>query len=209
MTTLSAVDPLPVEASFSLRELTIDDAEELYELISVNRSYLSPWMPWAAKQTFEDTVQFLDQGRQQAANGEGAQLAVLDGAAIAGVIGFHQIDRDKRSVGIGYWIDEQHQGRGIATKAVWAACDYAFSTWDLNRIEIRAALANTPSQKLAKRLSFTREGTLREAEIVNEVRLDCALYSVLAAEWPPASPAPAEPPSRALSIPCRHVKLKE
>jgi ribosomal-protein-serine acetyltransferase len=188
MTTLAAVDPLPIEDPFSLRELTIDDPAELYELIAANREHLSRWMPWAAQQTFEDTVGFLDEARQQSANEEGVQLAILDGAALAGVIGFHRIDRDNRSVSIGYWIDEQHQGRGTVTKAVRVACDYAFSTWDLNRIEIRAALANTPSRKLAERLSFTQEGILREAEIVNEVHLDCALYSVLAAEWPPASP---------------------
>jgi ribosomal-protein-serine acetyltransferase len=189
--TLKGVDPLPIELPLSLRELTIDDAKELYELIAANREYLSRWMPWAAKQTFEDTVGFLDEARQQSANEEGVQLAILDGAALAGVVGFQRIDRANRTAAIGYWIDERRQGRGTVTKAVGVACEHAFSAWKLNRIEIRAALANAASRRLADRLSFTQEGILREAEIVNEVPLDCALYSVLAAEWPLALPDPA------------------
>ena len=173
---------VPIEASLSLRELAIDDAEELHELISANRRYLSAWMPWAPKQTHEDTAAFIDQARRQSADDEGAHFAILDGSTIVGVVGFHPIDRANRSVNVGYWLDEQRQGNGIATRAVGAACRHAFSTWGVNRVEIRVATENTASQKLAERLSFTREGVLRQAQIVNDVVFDLAVYSLLVSD---------------------------
>lgn len=176
------MNTLPIEASLSLRELAIDDAKELHDLISTNRRYLSAWMPWAPEQTYEDTVAFIDQARRQSADDAGAHFAILDGSTILGVVGFHPIDRDNRSVNVGYWLDEQRQGSGIATRAVGAACRHAFSSWGLNRVEIRVATENTASQKLAERLSFTREGVLRQAQIVNDVALDLGVYSLLAGE---------------------------
>lgn len=176
------MNTFPIEASFSLRELETDDAEELHDLISTNRRYLSDWMPWAPKQTYQDTVGFIDQARRQSADDAGAHFAILDGSTIVGVVGFHPIDRDNRSVNVGYWLDERRQGSGIATRAVGAACRHAFSTWGLNRVEIRVAVENTPSQKLAERLAFTREGILRQAQIVNDVALDLVVYSLLAGE---------------------------
>ena len=52
----------------------------------------------------------------------------------------------------------------------------------MNRVEIRVATENTASQKLAERLSFTREGVLRQAQIVNDVALDLAVYSLLVSD---------------------------
>jgi ribosomal-protein-serine acetyltransferase len=92
-------------------------------------------------------------------------------------------DRSGQPLGqVGYWLDEQRQANGIATRAVRAACQHAFSTWGLNRVEIRVAVENSASQKLAERLSFTREDVLRQAQIVNGVALDLAVYSLLAGE---------------------------
>jgi GNAT superfamily N-acetyltransferase len=58
----------------------------------------------------------------------------------------------------GLRIDGRHRNRGIATRACGALLAHAFATLDLYRIQICADAANLPSQRVARKLGFTREG---------------------------------------------------
>jgi ribosomal-protein-serine acetyltransferase len=166
-----------------LRLLAETDAEELHGLVEANRAYLSRWMPWAAEQTPEGTLEFIRLTRRQAADNNGFQSAIVCEGRIIGVVGFHNVERVHRSASIGYWLDEQHQGRGIMTRAVQALMRYAFNEWKLNRVEIRAATDNRRSRAIPERLGLREEGVLREAERVGERYNDLVVYAMLASEW--------------------------
>jgi hypothetical protein len=56
---------------------------------------------------------------------------------VAGVVGLEPLDWVHRSAGIGYWLGERYQGRGVMTRAVSALIEHAVSVLDMNRIEIR------------------------------------------------------------------------
>ena len=64
--------------SLWLRLLDASDARELHALIEINREHLALWMPWAASQTFEDTVSFIARTRRQLQGNEGFQTAVIE-----------------------------------------------------------------------------------------------------------------------------------
>jgi ribosomal-protein-serine acetyltransferase len=166
-----------------LRLLDDADAEELYELIDSNRARLGCWLPWAAEQTLADTRAFIRRAREQSAANDGFQMAILCEQELAGVIGYHGIDWGRRSTSLGYWLGVEHEGRGTATQAVRVLTGHALTVWRLNRVEIRAAVANQRSRAIPERLGFRHEGTLREAERVGDRYLDCAVYSMLAADW--------------------------
>lgn len=167
-----------------LRLLETADAEELQALIGANRDRLARWMPWALEEDLEATRAFIALTRQQVADDDGFQAAIVDGARIAGVVGFHGVDWTHRTTCIGYWLGAEHEGRGLMTRAVRALVDHAFGAWRLNRVEIRAAPENARSQAVAERLGFTREGTLRETDRVGDRYLDSVVFSMLAREWP-------------------------
>jgi ribosomal-protein-serine acetyltransferase len=175
---------LPVADDFSLRLLEETDAQELHGLIEANRGYLARWLPWAASQTFNDTVDFIRRTRSQVSDNDGFQAAVVIGENIVGVVGYHAIDWPNRSTRIGYWLDEGHRGKGIMTAAVRVLVEHALSVWDLNRVEIRAAAENRRSRAIPERLGFRQEGTVRQAELVEGRYLDSVVYSMLAADWP-------------------------
>ncbi|HEU4392978.1 MAG TPA: GNAT family protein [Solirubrobacterales bacterium] len=180
---------LPISETPDLRLLEEADARELQALIAANRAHLARWLPWAAGQTLEDTVGFIRKARAQLTESDGFQAAILSEEEIVGVIGFTGVDWDNRSTGIGYWLAEEHQGRGAATAAVRVLVDHALAVWRLNRVEIRAAVENRRSRAIAERLGFRQEGTLREVERVGDRYLDCVVYSTLATDWR-AGPAP-------------------
>jgi ribosomal-protein-serine acetyltransferase len=167
----------------ALRQFEIRDAGELYELVDRNRVYLSRWMPWAPRETRADAREFIAGTLRQAAVNDGIQTAITVDGAIAGSVGVHAISWQNSSTSIGYWLAENHQGRGIMTRAVAAYLDHAFGTWRLHRIELRAAVTNERSRAVAERLNLTLEGILRDAERVGDRMHDLAVYSMLAPDW--------------------------
>jgi ribosomal-protein-serine acetyltransferase len=166
-----------------LRLLEEADAQELHSLIETNRPYLARWLPWAAGQTFDDTLGFIRRTRAQLTENDGFQAAVVLEESIIGVIGYHGVDWGNRSTRVGYWLGEAHQGNGTMTAAVRVLVDHALSAWALDRVEIRAAVENHRSRAIPERLGFRQEGTLRRAELIGGRYLDSVLYGVLKAEW--------------------------
>lgn len=173
---------LPVSDGVNLRLLEEADAGELHALIEANRAHLRPWLPWAASQTPEDTLDFIRRSRLQAEENEGFQAAVVIAGKIAGVVGYVGIDWANRSTRIGYWLDQAQQGRGTMTAAVRLLVDRALNAWQLNRVEIVVATENRRSRAIPERLGFREEGTLRQHQLVDGRYLDCVSYVTLAAD---------------------------
>lgn len=84
---------------------------------------------------------------------------------------------------IGYYLDKQFEGHGIMTQAVEALIKYCFDEIDLNRIEISAAVHNEKSRAIPERLGFTREGMLRDNELLNGIYSSSYIYSLLKSEY--------------------------
>jgi ribosomal-protein-serine acetyltransferase len=163
------------------------DASELSALIETNRAYLAQWMPWAATQTPERTLEFIRATRRQLAENDGFQTAIIRTGGVIGVAGFHGVDWSHRSTSIGYWLAEDQQGQGIMTRTVRALTEHALLGWRLNRVEIRAAPDNHRSRAVPERLGFRQEGVLREAEKAGGRYLDSVVYGMVASAWPSAS----------------------
>ena len=165
-----------------LRLLEEADARELHEVIEANRTHLAQWLPWAAGQTFEDTLDFIRRTRSQLSDNDGFQTAVVIEESIVGVIGFISVDWGNRSTRVGYWLEEGRQGRGTMTAAMRLIVDHALTVWRLNRVEILVATGNRRSRAIPERLGFREEGTLRQFQLVNGRYLDCVSYSMLAGD---------------------------
>jgi ribosomal-protein-serine acetyltransferase len=175
---------LKVNNVLTLRHVALDDAQRLIALIDENRDYLRRWMHWVdATQSVDDINGFIQRALDQTAKNQGPVCAILHCGNIIGVCGYKPIDSQNKSGELGYWLAEAFAGRGIMTACVRAMAGYAFEQFQLNRIEIHAATKNTGSRKIAERLGFRHEGTLREAEWVNDRFLDQEVYAILRHEW--------------------------
>jgi ribosomal-protein-serine acetyltransferase len=170
-----------------LRLLEEADAEELYALVANNRDYLAEWMPWAADQTLERTLNFIRIARARHAEGNGFEMAMVTGGRIVGAIGLSSVDWVAGATSIGYWLDEAHRGRGLMTRAVQALTDHAFYEMGLHRVQIQVAENNLRSRAIPERLGFEQEGLLREAERVGDRYHDLVVYSKLSSRPGPAT----------------------
>jgi ribosomal-protein-serine acetyltransferase len=164
-----------------LRILEERDAEELHALVERNRDYLAEWMPWAADQTFERTLNFIRTTVRRHAENNGFELALVLDGRIIGALGLSSVDWVSRATSIGYWLDEEHRGRGLMTRAVQALVEHALGEMGLHRVEIRAAEENRRSRAIPERLGFEHEGVLREAERVGGRYHDLVVYGKISA----------------------------
>ncbi len=63
-------------------------------------------------------------------------------------------------------------------------CDFAFKTLNINRIQIKCAVGNTPSSNIPKRLNFKFEGIERDGELLSENHfVDLEIYSKLKSDY--------------------------
>lgn len=87
---------------------------------------------------------------------------------------------------IGYWIDEEHEGRGLVTQASRALTEVAFRDLSMHRVWLSADPQNTRSCAVAERLGFRREGVHREDMLMNGRFRDTVIYAALEDDWPPS-----------------------
>jgi ribosomal-protein-serine acetyltransferase len=169
-----------IDDHHKLRLLHISDAEELYELINVNRTYLRQWMPWLdSTNNAADSENFIRSTLQQFANNDGFAAAIYDKDRIVGIVGLNWIDKDNRIGYIGYWLAESYQGKGIMTSSCQMLIDYAFKTLKLNRLVITCATENHRSRAIPLRLGFIHEGIARDREWLYDHFVDHDIYSLL------------------------------
>jgi ribosomal-protein-serine acetyltransferase len=177
----------PQGAPIEIRIFEEAHAEELFRLIDANRASLRQWLPWLDwSNSTADTADHIRLSFERYKNSNGFSAGIWIDGKLGGAIGLHAIDSRHRSTSIGYWLSESFRGSGAMTQACRAVVDAAFQHYHLHRIEIRCATGNQKSCAIPKRLGFTHEGTLREAEWLYDHFVDLEVYSQLEQDRPRA-----------------------
>jgi RimJ/RimL family protein N-acetyltransferase len=93
-----------------------------------------------------------------------------------------RFDWHDRNAEIGYWIAAAFRRRGAGSRAVVLLSHWAVRELGMERIELLANPANEPSQRLALRAGFTREGLLRAYRRRKGSREDLVMFSLLSSD---------------------------
>jgi ribosomal-protein-serine acetyltransferase len=175
--------------SLKLRLLKEEDAEELFLRNDQNRGHLRQWMPWLDEtKSASDTLNFIRRSLVAATAGTQYHYAFLLDGELIGVVAFNEIDKMDRCATIGYWLAKSKMGKGYMTAAVKALMDKGFQQLELNRIQLRVATSNYPSQAVCDRLGLKKEGVLRQAEWLYDYYVDLTMNSILRSEWKASHP---------------------
>jgi ribosomal-protein-serine acetyltransferase len=167
-----------------------EHASMLFQLVDRSRRHLRTWLPWVdAMHSAEHFQQFIRSARTREEEGLEASWLIFYNGVLAGRIGIHYINQQNKQGSIGYWLGQDFEGKGIVTQACEKVIAYGFDTLCLNRIELKCGTCNQRSAAIPNRLGFTKEGVLREAELVNGVFIDLYLFSLLRHEWPEKVPS--------------------
>jgi len=104
----------------------------------------------------------------------------LKGAFIGGIGLKPQTDIERRNAEVGYWIGEEHWGKGYMTVVLQAFIEWVWNTFpDLVRLDARVAGRNPGSGKVLKKAGFELEGVRRKGIFKDGKLDDCMLWALL------------------------------
>jgi [ribosomal protein S5]-alanine N-acetyltransferase len=77
----------------------------------------------------------------------------------AGTVSVSRITRGPfQNAGLGYWVAQELNGRGVATAAIGLVCEWGFGKAGLHRLEAATLVSNIGSQQVLRRNDFVEVG---------------------------------------------------
>lgn len=150
------IDPPLTVDELTVREYRLSDLEQLDAAIVRNREYLLPWIgPWITEEPIglERRRELVQGWVDTYTTGGDNAVGIFIGDEFVGSTGLH--DRNEPAdVEIGYWVDEAHQGRRIATRVSAALVELAFRHPDVGRVLIIHDIDNVKSRRVPEALGF-------------------------------------------------------
>ncbi|KIC02367.1 hypothetical protein OA88_09150 [Flavobacterium sp. JRM] len=171
---------ITIDQNLKLELIHENHAQPIFDLVDANRTHLREWLPFVDRmQTIEFAENFVKGTMQRNKDGNEYAFVIVDNGKVIGRIGVYKIDGQNKIGEIGYWLAENLQGKGIITKSCKAIINFGFSGLQLNRIEIKCGTENFKSKTIPEKLNFTKEGIIRQGELLYDKFIDLNLYSLL------------------------------
>ena len=172
----------------TLRPLELGDARAWREARSHNAGWLAPWDATVPPGSPNRPASFRGLVRRMAKlarEDQAMPFAMLVDEEFAGQVTVSNIVRGAAQFGsIGYWLTEEHAGKGLMPIAVALAIDHCFLGAGLHRIEIAIRPENTNSLRVMEKLDIREIGYApRYLHIDGEWR-DHRLFAVTTEECP-------------------------
>jgi ribosomal-protein-alanine N-acetyltransferase len=156
-----------------LRPLELGDAPLLARLFTSQRAFMAPFDPPRPDSFYSEDGQRLELElleRERAADRLYRFLIEADGHP-AGLLSVSRITRGPfQNGGLGYWVAEELNGRGVGTGAVARVCEWGFGEAGLHRLEAATLVDNIASQTVLRRNAFVEIGL-------------CPRYLFIAGAW--------------------------
>jgi ribosomal-protein-serine acetyltransferase len=174
-----------VTPHLQVKSVAAENASSLANLVIRNKEHLQVYLPKVVEDiTSEETALAHIKHCQKAEKSrELIEAHIFYENELCGAIRLNNFEPENKKTSIAYFLGTEYQGKGIITTAARAILDYAFSSLRLNRVELRCVTTNRGSVAVAERLGFSREGELREAELLAQGFVNHYVYSLLAREF--------------------------
>jgi RimJ/RimL family protein N-acetyltransferase len=183
---IPAPDPPLSDGVVTLRQWEPSDVPALVECLDGDPE-ITRWLELVPQPYDESEARtWVQQAASYWHEGTAAPFAVTDAGSgeVVGGVGFRWVDLTQAIGEVGYWLGRDARGRGLTTRAVHLLSKWALDTLDCERLQLRADELNVPSQRVAEKVGFRREGVLRSQQFsVREGRrVDFVMYSLLPGE---------------------------
>ncbi len=170
-----------------LRTPSLADYPAWTELRAESRIFLTPWEPtWPADDLTRTAFRRRIRRYQLEVREDHAYPFFIFRQAdyrLLGGITLSNVTRGMtQTATVGYWMGEQHAGRGHMTRAVRALAPFAFATLRLHRLEAACLPHNGASMRLLEKVGFRREGLARGLVCINGRWQDHVVFALLAAD---------------------------
>jgi ribosomal-protein-alanine N-acetyltransferase len=149
-----------------LRPLRTNDVPEMRRALRSNAGHLRPWSvapgPGEDPASLASVSRAVLQHRREWKRGHTFVLVITprdNEARVIGRIALGAVLRGAfQNAYLGYWIDQELQGRGLMTEAVHATTAFAFSAAGLHRVQAAVMPRNGASLRVLEKAGYRREG---------------------------------------------------
>jgi len=146
-----------------IRQMELSDAAALLGLQIRNKEFFQTYTPMRIEgfYTIEGQVKVIEANIAQSESDSRYSFGIFfnETDELIGNVTLSEILRGPlQSCYIGYYMDQQHNGKGYMTEAVILAVDFAFKELELHRIEAGVMPHNIKSMKVLEKAGFHKEG---------------------------------------------------
>lgn len=171
-------DPTAAPPRVRLRDVTLDDADQLDAWDAVRSEYNDFGMP-------RDPTDREALARGPLRNERNGMLVielVADGRPI-GTVGWHREmygpNPESSAFNIGIELIPGERGRGYGTEAQIQLVEYLFATTDVHRVEASTDIENIAEQRSLEKAGLRREGVVRGSQFRAGAYHDLVTYALL------------------------------
>lgn len=171
-----------------LRPPTHADCSQWISVRSHNQKMLAPYEPTWPKDALTETFYFRRLKRQAREWYEDRAYPFLifhrhDRRLLGGININHVCRGAAQQATIGYWLDQDFQGRGLMAEALGRLIPFAFISLRLHRLNAAILPHNTRSARLLERSEFRKEGYVHSYIKINGNWEDHILYGLPVELW--------------------------
>ena len=164
-----------------LRRIVDRDIRDIYEYSSNPET--TEFLLWYPHESIYDTKRFLSVIKRKYKEGDYFEWGIEYNGKMIGTCGFTAFSILNNSAEIGYVINPDYKGLGIATEAARAVISFGFRTLDLNRIEAKYMIANKRSLSVMLKCGMKEEGVSRKAVMSKRGYEDVGHAAILKCEF--------------------------
>lgn len=169
--------------TYHIDKIEAYDAHKIHRLFSSNYEHFETYFPNTLVQnlTLDLSVAFANKKIEQFKNQEEFLFTIKKTITgnVVGLVYIKNVDWSIKQGEFAYCVDHQYQRKNIATNAIKALYNYAFSTLHLNTLIAIIHKSNTPSIKSVENNNFSWTSTLKnEFTPPNHPPLDMELYTL-------------------------------
>lgn len=169
--------------NIGIRLLNESDAPALLKLKQDNQAFLAPFEPIrdANFLTLEWTLQSIETNRQAAAQDVARSYGIFlkNSEQLIGNISITGIMRGPAQyANLGYFLAEEHNGKGYMTEAVKLCISIAFHELKLHRLQAGVMPRNKRSGRVLEKAGFREEGLAKRYLKINGKWEDHTLYAI-------------------------------
>ena len=157
---LTLPDPPLEDDAIPLRAWTLEDIPAI--AAACRDPEIPRWTSVPTPYTEDDAREWVERTTQAWNDGRSATFAVVERGSDA-VVGSISLWIVRPNVGeFGYWCVREARGRGYTTRALRLVAQWAFDELRPVRLQLMTMIGNESSARVAVKVGFQREGTLRQ-----------------------------------------------
>ena len=162
-----------------LREVCEADVEEIYQIFSDHEVAKFDW--FKPIKSHDVAIKMINNYKDELEAKDEVTwgIALKESNELIGICCLGDFEFKARRAEIGYDLIQTEWNKGYATEAVKAVVNFGLNNMNLNRIEAFITPGNYKSVKVLEKLNFTKEGVVRERDLIKGKLEDGIIMAIL------------------------------